>query len=66
MPLWLAVLMLLIALGGMAVAYRYTPQGSTAQMICIIACSLTAIACAVYIALTVLFVNAVSSCPPIQ
>ena len=64
MPLWLVMILLLIALGRMAVAYRYTPQGSTAQILCIIACSLTAIACAVYIALTVLFINAVSNRPP--
>lgn len=64
MPLWLAVFLLLIALGGTAVVYRYIPQGSAVQMICIVGCALAAIACTIYIALTVLFINAISSRPP--
>ncbi len=64
MPLWLAVLLLLIALGGISLAYRYLPENSILQILCLIACALTAIACTIYIALTVLFINAVSSRPP--
>lgn len=64
MPLWLAVLLLLIALGGISLAYRYLPPNSIVQMILIICCALAAIACTIYIALTVIFISAVSSTPP--
>lgn len=64
MPLWLAVFLLLVALSGISLTYRYLPKNSMVQILCTIACSLTAIICTVYIALTVLFVNAVSSRPP--
>lgn len=64
MTLWLATLLLTAALIGIALAYRYLPKNSTVQILCLIACTLPAIACAVYIALTVLFINAVSSRPP--
>lgn len=64
MILWLAMSLLITALAGIAAARKYLPQNSTAQKICIIGCALPAITCTVYIALTILFVDAVSSRPP--
>ena len=64
MPLWLAVLLLLLALGGIALSRIYLPQDRSAQALCIVVCALVALACAVYIGLTVLLVAAVQNRPP--
>lgn len=58
---WLAMLLLIMALIGIVLAYKYLSQNRAVQKICIIGCALTAIVCTFYIALTVLFVEAVSS-----
>ena len=63
MPLWLAVLMLLLALG-IALSRRYLRHDRSAQALCIVVCALAALACAVYIGLTVLLVAAVQDRPP--
>ena len=64
MPLWLAVVLLLLALGGIALCRRYLRHDRPAQALCIVVCALTALACAVYIGLTVLLVAAVRDRPP--
>ena len=64
MPLWLAVLMLLLALGGFLLSRRYLRHDRSAQPLCIVVCALVALVCAVYIGLTVLLVAAVQDRPP--
>ena len=51
MPLWLAVVLLLLALGGIALSRRYLRHDRSAQALCIVVCALVALACAVYIGL---------------
>ena len=63
MPLWLAVVLLLLALGGIVLCRRYLRHDRSAQA-CIVVCALAALACAVYIGLTVLLVAAVQNRPP--
>ena len=53
MPLWLAVVLLLLALGGIALSRRYLRHDRSAQALCIVVCALTALACAVYMGVTV-------------
>ena len=62
MPLWLAVLLLLLALLGVFLSRRFLSR--PAQTVCVVLCILLALACAVYIGLTLLFVDAVSQQPP--
>ena len=57
-------LMLLLALGGIALSRRYLRHDRSAQALCIVVCALVALACAVYIGLTVLLVAAVQHRPP--
>ena len=64
MPLWLAVVLLLLALGGIVLCRRYLRHDRSAQILCIVACALVALACAVYIGLTILLVAAVQNRPP--
>ena len=59
MPLWLAVVLLLLALGGIVLCRRYLRHDRPAQALCIVVCALAALACAFYIGLTVLLVTAV-------
>ena len=59
--------MLLLALGGIALSRRYLRHDRSAQALCIVVCALAALAalaCAVYIGLTVLLVAAVQNRPP--
>ena len=58
MPLWLAVVLLIAALTGIALACKYLQKSRPARVLCIIGC-------AVYIGLTVFFVDAVSHQEPI-
>ena len=64
MPLWLAGVLLLLALGGIVLCRRYLRHDRPAQALCIVVCALVALACAVYIGLTVLLVAAVQDRPP--
>ena len=64
MPLWLAVVLLLLALGGIVLCRRYLRHDRSAHALCLVVCALTALACAVYIGLTVLLVAAVQNRPP--
>ncbi len=64
MPLWLAVVLLLLSLLGVVLSRRYLRKPM--QTICVILCVLLAVACAAYVGLTILFVDAVQSQPPAQ
>lgn len=64
MPLWLAVVLLLLSLLGVVLSRRYLRKPM--QMICVILCVLLAVACAAYVGLTILFVDAVQNQPPAQ
>lgn len=64
MPLWMAVILFILAAAGIVLSCRLIPKGSKARTPCIIGCALLALACAAYIGLTLLFVDAVSNQPP--
>ena len=61
MPLWLAAVLLLLALLGILLSRRL---GRPARTVCTVVCVLLALACAVYIGLTLLFVDAIQHQPP--
>ena len=64
MPLWLAAVLLALAASGIVLCRKYLCGNKTAYILCILFCSLLALACLVYIGLTLLFVGAVQSQPP--
>ncbi len=64
MPLWLAVALLLLSLLGIVLSRRYLRKPM--QIVCVILCVLLAAACAAYIGLTLLFVDAVQHQPPVS
>ena len=64
MPLWLAVVLLLLSLLGVVPSRRYLRKPM--QTICVMLCVLLAVACAAYVGLTILFVDAVQNQPPAQ
>ena len=64
MPTWLAAVILLLALAGIVSARKYLRSRRALQILCTVFCLLLALACAVYIGLTVLFVDAVRNSPP--
>ena len=64
MPLWLAVVPLLLSLLGIVLSHRYLRK--PVQIVCIILCALLALASAAYIGLTILFVDAVQNQPPVS
>lgn len=64
MPFWLAAALLLFAVFGIVLCCKYLRRNKTVRVICIIFCVLSALTCAVYIGLTILFVDAVQSQPP--
>ena len=61
MQLWLAAALLLLALLGLLFSRRLR---SPARTVCTVVCVLFALACAVYIGLTLLFVDAIQHQPP--
>lgn len=61
MPLYLSVILLLLALLGLFFSHRL---GKPARTVCTVACVLLALACVVYIGLTLLFVDAIQHQPP--
>lgn len=63
MPLWLAVVLLIAALAGIALACQYLKDNRTARILYIVGCGLIILACALYIGLTLLFVDAVQNRP---
>ena len=64
MPLWLAVVLLALSLAGIVLSRRYLRKPM--QIVCVILCVLLALACAAYIGLTLLFVDAVRNQPPVS
>lgn len=64
MPLWLAVAILLLSLLGIVLSRRYLRKPM--QIVCVILCVLLAAACAAYIGLTLLFVDAVQHQLPVS
>lgn len=62
MPLWLAAALLVLSLSGIFLSRRYLRK--PLQSVCAILCVLLAAACAAYIGLTLLFVDAVQNQPP--
>ena len=63
MPLWLAVVLLIAALAGIALACQSLKDNRTARILCIVGCGLIILACALYNGLTRLFVDAVQNGP---
>ena len=64
MPLWLAVVLLLLSLLWIVLSRRYLRK--PLQSVCVTLCVLLAAACAAYIGLTLLFVDAVQNQPPVS
>ena len=64
MPLWMAIILFILAAAGIVLSCKLIPKSSKARTPCIIICALLALACAAYIGLTLLFVDAVSNQPP--
>ena len=62
MPLWCAAALLVLSLSGIILSLRYLRK--PLQSVCVILCVLLAVACAAYIGLTLLFVDAVQNQPP--
>ncbi len=63
MPFGLAVALLLAAIAGIVLACKLLRKNRTARILCIIGCVLIALACAVYIGLTIIFVDAAMNQP---
>ena len=63
MPLWLAAALLLLS-PGIVLSRRYLRK--PVQSVCVVLCVLLAVACAAYIGLTLLFVDAVQNQPPVS
>ena len=66
MPLWLAVVLLLFAAFVIVLCHKYLRRNKTVRVLCILFCSLLALACIVYIGLTILFVDALQNRPPVS
>ena len=64
MTLWHAVLLLALSLLGIVRSHRYLRK--PVQSVCVVLCVLLAVACAAYIGLTILFVDAVRNQPPVS
>lgn len=65
MTLGAAAAVLVLAVIGIALACRYLRGNRAARILCIVGCGLIALAMAAYIGLTVLFVDAVRTQPPV-
>lgn len=59
MPLWLACVILLLAVLGIVMAHRYLSANKEVRILCISFCAVLAIIALVYIGLTLLLVSAV-------
>ena len=62
MTLGLAVVLLLASAAGIVLSAKYLRKSRAARILCIVGCAL--IAAAMYIGLTLLFIDAVSHQPP--
>ena len=65
MTLWQAVALFLASVAGLILSCKYLRRSRTVRILCIIGCVLLMLACAVYIGLTLLFVDAVQNQPPV-
>ena len=54
MPTWLAAVIMLLALAGIVLAWKYLRSRRALQILCTVFCIFLALACAVYIGLTLL------------
>ena len=64
MPLWLAVVLLVLSLLGIVLSHRFLRK--SVQIVCVVLCVLLALASAAYIGLTILFVDVVQNQPPVS
>lgn len=64
MPLWMAIVLLVLAVTGIVLSCKLIQKGSKARTPCVLICVLLALVCAAYIGLMLLFVDAVSNQPP--
>lgn len=64
MPLWLAVVLLASAVIGIVLCRKYLRRNKTVRILGISICVLLALACILYIGLTLLFVDAVQNQRP--
>lgn len=64
MPLWLAVLILLLAVIGMITAHQYLRKKRALYILCCIVFSGIAVLSAGYIGLTAIFIDAAKNKPP--
>ena len=64
MPLWLAVVLLALAVIDIVLCRNYLRRNKTARILGISICVLLALSCILYIGLTLLFVDAVQNQPP--
>lgn len=65
MKLWVAIVLLVLAVAGIVLSARGLRQRRALRTACVVLLSLAALACAVYIGLTLLFVDAVQNQPPV-
>ena len=64
MTLGMAVLLLVVAVAGMVLAFRYLRKKPKLRIICLVLLSLIVLVLAGYIGLTLIFVDAVRNQPP--
>lgn len=64
MPLWLAVVVLLLAVLGIVLCRKYLCRSRAARILCILFCALLALTCIGYIGLTILLVEYASNNRP--
>ena len=64
MPLWLAVVLLALAVIGIVLCRKYLRRNKTVRRLAILICVLLALVCILYSGLTLLFVDAVQNRPP--
>ena len=64
MTLGLAVLLLVVAVAGIVLAFRYLRKKPKLRIICLVLLSLIVLVLVGYIALTLIFVDAVRNQPP--
>ncbi len=65
MRLWVAIVLLVLAVAGIALSARGLRQRRALRTACVVLLSLAALVLAAYIGLTFLFVDAVSHQPPV-
>lgn len=64
MPFWLAAVLLVLAVAGIVISCIFLKGSKPLRILCIVICALLALACAGYMGLTILFVDAVQNQPP--